>query len=66
MVHGFSKIDRLDVSAFDFDTMAELREATTVSRGSTFIELDGNDTIVLAGVDWSLQTRHLIFDDISA
>lgn len=66
VVHGFSKIDRLDVSAFDFETMAELREATTVSRGSTFIELDGNDTIVLAGVDWSLQTRHLIFDDISA
>ena len=66
VVHGFSKIDRLDVSAFDFETMAELREATTVSRGSTFIELDGDDTIVLSGVDWSLQTRHLIFDDISA
>ena len=66
VVHGFSTVDRLDVSAFGFDTIRELREATTVSRGSTFIELDRDDTIVLAGVDWNLHSRHVIFDDISA
>lgn len=64
-VYDFAKEDRLDLSALEFHTLADVRSAATKSGGSTTIALDDHGaTVRLSGVSWSLTSQHVILNDL--
>lgn len=62
VVHDFRAEDQLDLSAFGFASIRDVRDASHRSGHDTIIALDAGNSITLEDVSWTLHSRHVVFD----
>jgi len=63
-VYSFAKEDKLDLSALDFASLAEVKDASVKQKDGLLIRLDdAGAQVKLLGVGWTLTSANLILDD---